>query len=533
MRVLLLAGLGPYIKNEDYLERTFLGRVHEPAVHDHYVQVAGQPVCENSFWFEERGSKKRLPLLRSRGQEPSPHLSSETLRSILETANQDHEYFPLERVWDGSGEPRGTHFSVVALSTTFICDHITLRRAIQWVTARFPEATLMLGGQFSNIKFSKIMAEEPAVRAIIRGDAEFAFPQLLATLEGRGDLRDVPNLVVRENGTGHIHTTDIQYIDLETHPSPAFTGKHSVIPYETMRGCPFTCKFCSFPAASPRWRYKSAEKVSRDWKFYAEHNGAELIRALDSTFAIPHGRFRTLLEMLPQTGVPWEAYTRANVLCSPEIVEKIERANCRKLSIGFESMSNNSLKYMDKKVSAAENERALELLAQSAIDYRVSFMVGYPGETPEDYEATHRFIVDRFTGRFLLNVFSLTDETMPVWKDAALYEIEVLDPANPDYAWRHKGMDVAQARRLQHDTLQQARWRNENAVVLLWQMKYQLPLAPNLSRRQNYRVEKLVERLAFIPEDLKDDHAARQHWAAAMSELNALGVYLSAPLSQS
>jgi radical SAM superfamily enzyme YgiQ (UPF0313 family) len=265
----------------------------------------------------------------------------------------------------------------------------------------------------------------------------------------------------------------------------------------------------------------------RDWQQYADRNDAELIRALDSTFTVPHSRFRTLLKILPQASIPWEAYTRANVIRTPEIVEDLERAHCRKLSLGFESMSSNSLKYMDKKVTAAENARALELLSQSDIEYRVSFMVGYPGETPEDFEETHRFIVNQFAGRFLLSVFSLTDETMPVWEDASTYKIEIMDQANPDYGWKHRGMDVATARQLYRRTLKEARWRNENGVLLLWQMKYQLPLVPELSLRQNYRIEKLIERLAFSIKDFRNDQDAREHWFSAMQELNALGVHIS------
>ena len=55
---------------------------------------------------------------------------------------------------------------------------------------------------------------------------------------------------------------------------------------------------------------------------------------------------------------------------------------------------------MNKRVSSAQNERAHTLLEGSGVDLRTSFMVGYPGETPEDYELTHRFIVDRVRGRF-------------------------------------------------------------------------------------------------------------------------------------
>jgi len=53
---------------------------------------------------------------------------------------------------------------------------------------------------------------------------------------------------------------------------------------------------------------------------------------------------------------------------------------------GFESMSEKTLGYMNKRVSVTQNERAIELLAGSKVDLRASFIVGYPGETPEEWE---------------------------------------------------------------------------------------------------------------------------------------------------
>jgi len=78
-----------------------------------------------------------------------------------------------------------------------------------------------------------------------------------------------------------------------------------------------------------RSNLESADKVLRDWAGYAENNGAEVIKAYDSTFTIPPTRFRDLLSGLPALGVPWEGYSRANTIGSPEIFEQWEAAHRR------------------------------------------------------------------------------------------------------------------------------------------------------------------------------------------------------------
>jgi anaerobic magnesium-protoporphyrin IX monomethyl ester cyclase len=524
MRLLLLSGLGPEHVNAGVLEGTLLqgtifGREVPPQLNATYARLAGRPVDLKAFRFgDEYGSTLLRP---SRGK--TPHLPTATLRSILDLADIDYEWFDTENIWSGTGEPTGD-FDVVAFSTTFIWDSATLQRTVRWAKERFPAATLVLGGQYSNLKYVEILSSHPEVDYVVRGDAEHALPLLLDALAGKGELSDVPNLSLRKPN-GELHTPPRTYVDIEHHPSPSFRGTQPVVPYESMRGCPFTCKFCAFPAASPQWRYKSAEKIIRDWGGYAETNGAQVIKSMDSVFTIPPARFRQLLDLLPSLGVSWEGYSRANVIDTRETVQLLEASHCRFLFIGFEAMNETALKNMSKHVSVKQNFRAVEALRGTSIDVRASFLVGYPGEKPEDYERTHRFVVDDFHGRFNVNTFIFQDETMPVWGDAPIYDLDVTNP----WTWKHCGMDSKTAFGLRDRTLREARWQNEHAVHELWQLWHLRPLIPELDLRANYRVEKLIERLAYLVRDRGEDENAAGLCRAMLDELESLGVWTGSP----
>ncbi|WP_394821154.1 B12-binding domain-containing radical SAM protein [Pendulispora albinea] len=530
MKIILLSGLGPIwpaasFWDSDILGGTFFDRKQTTAaVHD----GLGRVVTTSDFRYREGSSDQ--PLLRPRFQS-EPHLTSQTLASILDGAGREHELFRLEDVWSEAREPETTAPDVVALSTTFICNWRAMNMAVAWVERRFPMAKLVVGGQYSNLKYMRLMRDLPRIDYIVRGDGELAFPMLLDALEGKAALGQVPNLVMSEPGRlmRPIHVNEFAYIDVEKHPSPRFSGSRTIVPYESMRGCPFTCKFCSFPAASPKWRYKSADKICSDWAAYARENGASLIKSLDSTFTIPPARFRELLEKLPAVGVAWDAYTRANVIKDREVVSALGEAHCASLSIGFESMSDASLDRMHKQVSAAQNRRANALLAEGdTVDYRGSFMIGYPGETPEEYEETHRFLVDEFARHFMLNPFNLIDETMPVWNDAARFGLVVENIDDPDSAWKHHGMDIATARDLHRRTLREVRWKNDRAVAVLWQMPFQSTLNPHVGLLENYRIQKSLERLAFAPKDFAGSPSqVRSRSLRAVEELDRLGVFLA------
>jgi pyruvate-formate lyase-activating enzyme len=348
---------------------------------------------------------------------------------------------------------------------------------------------------------------------------------LLKIMRHGGDRASVPNLVWRDGSRVRINKVD--YIDLDAFSSPTFPGSFQIAPYESMRGCPFDCKFCSFPAASPKWRYKSAEKIRDDWERYRKVNGATTIEAMDSTFTVPPTRLRRLMELLPRSDIPeWLCYSRANVIKTPEFVDRLLESYCIHLLIGFESMNEQTLRRMSKRVTAAQNRNAFNLLKGGGIGYTSCFIVGYPGESPEQFEDTRRFLFDDYEGHFTLNLFTATDETMPLWEDREELQIEVDDPYDPASPWSHIGMDSEEATRLQTDTLDRVRMSNDTAVPFMWQRPYQLPLVPTLSMAENLSVEKAVERLVMAPRDFNDVDEGAAQIIRQVELLRGLGVQM-------
>ncbi|RMV22217.1 hypothetical protein ALP14_200104 [Pseudomonas amygdali pv. myricae] len=540
MTALLISGMGPEYPDNQLLRGSSFEALLNPAV---AANAGGARFALNSLHYKTGGGLV-LPLLRkrkdgggaraasmpmsvddkiSKGPKRTFHLTSFTLESILTGADIDFDSMSTEHIWNNTGfEPAG-EYDTVLLSTTFIWDQQTLRRAIGWIGRRFPASKLILGGQYSNLKFHQIMVEHKTVNFVIRGDAEIALPDLLRKLGKGGDIASVPNLVFR-GAHDEICLTPIGYVDLDLQPSPSPNGFSPVVPYESMRGCPFTCKFCSFPAASPKWRYKSADKIARDWERYKIHNGAQYIKALDSTFTVPPTRLRSLLPKVEAIKIQWEAYTRANSINSMELVHQLENSGCSSLFMGFESMSDTTLQYMDKKVTSRANRLALELLAESSIKHFVSFIVGYPGESPELFEATRRFLVNEFSGEFALYVCMLQDETMPLWDDAEKFNIHVDDPSGEAHIWSHSGMDSKTARQLQLETLREVRWNNDNAIFRSWQHDFESPLIPDRTQQENTSLEKLVDRLGMISVDISSEHQARKLEVEITRKLTAHGI---------
>ena len=525
MKILLLSGLGPSwpqgsaFYDSNMLNQTFLDT-------DCYHDGLKREISLDDFYLKNTNGEI-IKLFRKRNG-IEKNLTSLTLEGILNNCNCEYQYLDLEKVWNNIKIEENKDIDYIFLSTTFICNLSDLKFALDWCQRNFPNKKVILGGQFSNLKYKKILEEFPSVLYVMRGDGEIAIPALIDYLNNKDiGLENIPNLVWRKdkeiitNNVEMVNVNEIPAIDIKDHVDNMY--------YESMRGCAYSCKFCSFPAASPVWRYKSAEKIADDWIFYSDKFGVKRIRAMDSAFTFPPKRLVELMKLLKEKNIEWEAYSRADVISSPEIIKSLEYANCRLLSIGFESLSDNTLKYMNKRTTAEINRKANDLLNKYAtnLDFRGSFIVGFPGETKEDFQKTHDFLVYEYKKQFHLSVFSLVDETMPIWKEAEKYNLVVTDINNPDYNWSHCGMSAKEARELHQQTLFDVRWKNEYAVATEWQLPYDLPLNPNLDFTKNYRIEKLIERLAFVTKDFNgNQELINSITQSVVEELRTLGVFI-------
>lgn len=500
MKILLLSGLGPSwpqgsaFYDSKMLTETFLEK-------EKFHIGLGRMIKIEDFEIENNGIK--VPLFRKRNS-VEKNLTTITLENILDSCNCIYKTIDLENVWNNREIEKFLNVDMIFLSTTFICNFKDLDYVIKCIKNNYPNIPIVIGGQFSNLKFKKIMEMYPEVQFILRGDGEIAIPEFIKNYNNQ-NFSNIPNLVWRDKE--NVIANELQLIDLDTVAATELKEKSSTIYYESMRGCAFSCKFCSFPSASPKWRYKSAKKIAEDWIYYKDKFNIKRVKAMDSAFTFPPHRLQELISILTDKNIEWEAYSRADVITTKEKIEMLEKAKCRLLSIGFESLSDETLKKMNKRITASQNRLANELLNNytKEMDFRGSFIVGFPGETEEDFKLTHDFLVYEYKKQFHLSVFSLVDETMPIWRDADKYNLRVYDLDNPDYKWSHSGMNAETARKLHQQTLYDVRWKNEHAVAVEWQLPYDLPLNPFLNFTDNYRIEKLIERLAFVEIDFQNE----------------------------
>lgn len=88
--------------------------------------------------------------------------------------------------------------------------------------------------------------------------------------------------------------------------------------------------------------------------------------------------------------IEWVCDTRVDLI-SRDLLKEMKAAGCKTIWFGGESGSPRILKKINKGVTLEQTERALKMCRDEGIQTACSFLLGIPGETTEDMEATFKF----------------------------------------------------------------------------------------------------------------------------------------------
>ena len=242
------------------------------------------------------------------------------------------------------------------------------------------------------------------VDAVIVGEGEFVWPQLLADLE-----KGVLKRLYRSGTTSELEGLPWPRRDLLNH--------RFYIPLtmaETTRGCPHQCDFCGVSEFfGHRYRKRPIEEVISelgatfssglrhginrffgrlgfDLPYFIERR---LIYFIDSNFAADQDYTLELMEALEEMRVLWWAHTTVDIARDESFLSHMSRSGCLALNIGFESLSRESLKTMHKSFAGNyDYEKAIERIHGQGIGIMGTFVVGFDDEDVSIFDEIYDFV---------------------------------------------------------------------------------------------------------------------------------------------
>jgi len=289
--------------------------------------------------------------------------------------------------------------------TCFTMNRANALRLASLVKKELPASVVIMGGPHATF-FPEHILQNPAVDIVALGQGEETLVEVIAALQGNGDLRQIQGLVFRK-GEELVRTeARQQFPALDSLPFPAYdafdldeyksleippqylelTGTHML----TSRGCPFHCHFCSVhDYFGSRWHARSPENVLDEVQMLMETRAVEHIYFSDDIFSLDQKRVITLCKMMLDRGLrlPWMAETRVDCV-SGEMLAWMRKAGCYRIYYGVESGSPRILKAMNKGFSVEQIRQAFEMTHAAGMQPCCFLMVGNPGESPETIRET-------------------------------------------------------------------------------------------------------------------------------------------------
>jgi anaerobic magnesium-protoporphyrin IX monomethyl ester cyclase len=304
---------------------------------------------------------------------------------------------------------------VVGLSIMTFQRH-TAARIIALVRQRRPGVFIVAGGYDPSLAVE--VYEDPAsgVDAVVRGEGDHTFRDLLRTLESNGPLATVAGLSWRRDDGVMTHNDARDVSRLGDDVRPPKRGARVLSGYtmlgrqvdivETSRGCTYDCSFCSIVEMRGRnFHTWSIERVIADIAD-AKRQGARAIFLVDDNITLNIARFRGLCDAIVAAGhhdIDYlvQGMTSAIASAGDDLGRAMRAAGFRYVFLGIENVLDQDLVFLRARAKNAQRDggrtvgsatiRAIEILHRHGMLVVGGLIVGNPGDTRESIEANLEF----------------------------------------------------------------------------------------------------------------------------------------------
>lgn len=165
----------------------------------------------------------------------------------------------------------------IGISTMFSQEWPHQRKFINKVRQRFPDATIVVGGEHATAMAEYTLRDCPAIDYLIKGEGELALLELVYKTRSGLPVGDISGICYLKDGKyidnglaprianiKQMPWPAWHLIDVEPYFRPNFTmgiGRGRNIAMLATRGCPYQCTFCSNPTMwTTRYTMRSVEE---------------------------------------------------------------------------------------------------------------------------------------------------------------------------------------------------------------------------------------------------------------------------------
>ncbi len=282
-------------------------------------------------------------------------------------------------------------------------------RIAEMVRADHPGSILVAGGPLPTL-YPQHYSQQ--FDAAFRGEADLSFPNFCRDIFEQGIGRQTLHKLPLETYAGlYIHNHELQVENptihysekkIQSFPLPDRSdydhaayqkvwlqnGGAKTASIMLTLGCPFNCDFCSRPIFGNSFRQKNLDSVFEEIE-QIQRLGYDSLWIADDNFTLNLRFLKEFCQRMAGRKTGWSCLSRVTGI-NEEIAQAMKEAGCRRVYMGLETGSQNTLKLMKKRATLEEGINAVYKFHKAGIETAAFFIVGYPMESTASIEETFK-----------------------------------------------------------------------------------------------------------------------------------------------
>jgi radical SAM superfamily enzyme YgiQ (UPF0313 family) len=243
------------------------------------------------------------------------------------------------------------------------------------------------------------LAAEASLRhadAVVAGEAEFVWAQVLADLaagRSRGIYRAAEWHTLRD--LPRVDYTSLPLLKYEAFQTSWLYRMYFHWPVVFSRGCPHPCEYCAVQTYYQRgFRTRPVDDVIADLLAIKGLGAHRILFLDDNPIGHPNAAKELFRAMIPLR-LKWASQCTINIARDPELLDLAARSGCVSLSIGLESLNEDSLDSINKRFNQPRRFGAdLAAIRAKGIQVIGLLMVGLDGDTVDTFARSLQFLLD-------------------------------------------------------------------------------------------------------------------------------------------
>jgi radical SAM superfamily enzyme YgiQ (UPF0313 family) len=264
-----------------------------------------------------------------------------------------------------------------------------------------PEIKIVLGGPEVGPIGTKYLRENSFIDAVIKGEGEITFTELLTTYLGSGRIDEIPGISYRAGDQIAENPDRPPIEDLSEIPSPYLEGilipRDKVTYIETYRGCMFRCHYCFEGKNVPKLRFFPEDRVQKEIELVLSNPDIKTFHFVDTVFNFKKERLERIVHVISRANRYGAGLRTVEIIAEfidEDTVDLFKKAGVKSVETGPQTVNEDTLKKVNRYYKADEFRRGVRLLEENGIEVTSDLIIGLPGDNFFRFVKSAKTIMD-------------------------------------------------------------------------------------------------------------------------------------------